>query len=255
MTAWTQLLSVGLVWISFHCAGMCGPLVTGFDVAGAARGLPAWRGVLRILTYQAGRATTLATLGALAALAGRGLEAVFQPAGAVFALLFGAAVLASVVRKLWPRRAAEGTAHAAMPSATVTQVALRAPGEKRKEPWSLARLVRPLSLADTPGSTWLLGVVMGFLPCMIVMWALGLAATTRSVLDGAGIMITLVAMTTPVLLGVTLLPRLMPKGARVWLPAALMAVSGVWLVLVGLAGFSLVPHVHVAAGDYVVMLW
>ena len=27
--ALTQLLSVGVVWISFHCIGMCGPIVGG----------------------------------------------------------------------------------------------------------------------------------------------------------------------------------------------------------------------------------
>ena len=56
-----------------------------------------------------------------------------------------------------------------------------------------------------------LGAVMGFLPCMIVLWALGLSALTGSALHGAAIMLILVALTTPVLLGVTLLPRVLRR--------------------------------------------
>ena len=58
--AYAQLLSVGLLWISFHCAGMCGTLLIGFDVAGAARGASVPRGALSLLTYQLGRAGTAA---------------------------------------------------------------------------------------------------------------------------------------------------------------------------------------------------
>ena len=57
------------------------------------------------------------------------------------------------------------------------------------------------------------------------------------------------------LLGVTLLPRFLPRRALVIVPQVLMIVSGAWMVLVGLAGFELVPHVHVSAGDYQIMLW
>ncbi|HRE89162.1 MAG TPA: sulfite exporter TauE/SafE family protein, partial [Myxococcota bacterium] len=104
--AYAQLLSVGLLWISFHCAGMCGPLLIGFDVAGAARGVRALPGALGVLTYQAGRALTYLLLGALAGLVGRGLAAVFEPAGAIFALLFGLTVVGTLIGREVRRRRA-----------------------------------------------------------------------------------------------------------------------------------------------------
>ena len=41
---YAQLLGLGLVWVSAHCAGMCGPLLVGLDVAGVRSG----RTVVRI---------------------------------------------------------------------------------------------------------------------------------------------------------------------------------------------------------------
>lgn len=241
-SAYAQLLSVGLVWISVHCAGMCGPLLMGLDVAGVARGSSPWRGGLRIVVYQLGRATTLATLGAFAGLAGHGLTKVLQPAGAVMALALGLVVLATLVWRLRPKPT--------QPTRVRTRLEGRAP-----KPSITQRVLGPLSLSSSLSSAWLLGVVMGFLPCMIVVWALGLAATTTSIIDGAAIMILLVAMTTPMLLGVTLLPRLVPGRARAWLPRVLMAISATWLVMIGLAGLEVVPHAHVLFGDFTMMLW
>jgi sulfite exporter TauE/SafE len=90
-----------------------------------------------------------------------------------------------------------------------------------------------------------LGSLMGFLPCMFVLWALGLCATTASPLHGALIMVLLVAMTTPVLFAVTLLPRLLiRRRAGSWLAARLPALSGLWLLLAGGAALGLWPHAH-----------
>jgi len=267
-SAYTQLLSVGLVWMSFHCAGMCGPLVIGLDVAGVAQGLPASRGVLRIATYQLGRMTTLMALGALAGLVGRGLTQVIEPAGAVFALLFGLVVAATLgvklVRGAVRARAARRTKSALVADRDNNDIPAWTrvrPGPTRLElgrprrRWSLSALLRPLSLTTSFSGTWLLGVLMGFLPCMIVIWALGLAATTASPLDGAFVMMLLVAMTTPVLLGVTLLPRALPRRARRVLPYVLMAISATWLIAVGLAGLGVMPHRHIAVGELTIMLW
>ena len=246
MNAYAQLLSVGLVWITFHCAGMCGPLVIGFDVAGVGRGLPAWRGALRILVYQLGRMTTLMTLGALSGLAGKGLAQAFAPAGAVMSLAFSAVVVAALVMKLVALHRAK---HAPI------RVRTRLEGAPPPRRWSFGALLRPLSLNGSVGGTWLLGALMGFLPCMIVVWALGLAATTASVFDGAAVMALLVAMTTPMLLGVTLLPRALPARALRWAPQVLMGISAVWLAAVGLAGLEVVPHVHMNVGELTIMLW
>lgn len=251
--AYVQLLSVGLVWISFHCAGMCGPLLIGFDVGGAARGVGALRGSLGVLTYQAGRAMTYIVLGALAGLVGRGLTAVFEPAGAVFALLFGLAVVAALLVKwvkrrqaLRPRPVRVGFSKLDPPKVSLVERVVS----------KLPRALHPLQGPDEGRHLRIfgLGAAMGLLPCMIVYWALGLAATTSSPLHGALVMLLLVAMTTPVLLGVTLLPRLLPRRVA-WMPQALMAMSATWLVLIGLAGLDVIAHQHVSVGDYMVMLW
>jgi hypothetical protein len=122
-----------------------------------------------------------------------------------------------------------------------------------------SELLRQLSLSNRLGAAWLTGVMLGFLPCMIVVWALGLAATTGSVFQGALVMVTLVALTTPMLVGVSLLPRVVARflspRARKVIPEVAMGLSGSWVVMVGLAGLELVPHVHLHAGDYMVMLW
>jgi len=244
VSPFTQLLSIGLVWISFHCVGMCGPIVIGFDLAGAARGLGPLRGGLRVLVYQAGRATTLATLGALAGLGGRVLTRVFEHGAAVFTLLFGLSLLALTIVRLIPRRPAPARPALRLGQPPAVGLGVRFSG------W-----LRALSLAGTVQSTWLLGVLMGFLPCMIVLWALGLAATTTSPWQGALLMIVLVLMTTPMLLFATLLPRILPLAWRARLPKVLLGVSGAWLVLVGLAGLEALPHLHLALGPHQIMLW
>lgn len=254
--AYAQLLSVGLVWISFHCAGMCGPLLIGFDVAGAARGVRALPGALGVLTYQAGRSLTYLLLGALAGLVGRGLTAVFEPAGAIFALLFGLTVVTTLVIKevrrrqsLRPQPVKVGFSKLDPPKLSFVERLVS----------KLPRALHPLQGPDEGRHLRIfgLGAAMGLLPCMITYWALGLAATTGSPLHGALVMLLLVVMTTPVLLGVTLLPRLLPRRAALLrsLPQVLMALSAMWLVMIGLAGLGLIAHQHLSVGDYQIMLW
>jgi hypothetical protein len=123
---------------------------------------------------------------------------------------------------------------------------------------SLARAAAPLLRSPSPWRPLRLGVVLGALPCMIVVWALGLAALTASPLWGALLMLTLVAMTTPFILAIGAASRLFarPSRARQGITAALLALSGLWLMLVGAAGFGLVPHQHVSVGaGYMIMLW
>jgi sulfite exporter TauE/SafE len=113
---------------------------------------------------------------------------------------------------------------------------------------------------------YLTGVVLGLLPCMIVAWGLSLAASTADAWRGARLMIVLVAMTTaPLLAGVVLVAAgrrtglVARLGARwPWLRALPVAVSALWLVLVGLAALGVVEHRHVVVhvwGPRTVMLW
>jgi hypothetical protein len=268
-TAYAQLLSVGLVWISLHCSGMCGPLLIGFDVAGAASGVGALRGALSVLIYQAGRAVTYLALGVLAGLLGKGLASTFEAAGAVFALGFGLAVLGSLLHRLWDRQ------RPVRPGPT--RLERRADGSKiethdaKSEQLenqgnrslvvriiaAIPRALHPLAGGDEGRGLRVfgLGLAMGLLPCMITYWTLGLAAMTGSPWHGALLMLLLVAMTTPVLLGVTLIPRVIPRRFSRVLPKVLMGLSGAWLFMVGLAGLGVVDHLHLGLGDYTIMLW
>ena len=232
--AYVHVLSLGILWTSSHCASMCGPLLCGLQIGGAhpAKKTSMRHGVLGVLTYQAGRSLTYIWLGGLAGLIGAGLSRIFTAAGGVLALLFGAALLSSVLRARRPlvtlrRRPGRPIATAAL-------------GHVR-------RLLSPLLLSTHPLRELALGAGMGFLPCMIPAWALGQAATTGSPIHGAAIMLLLVLLTTPVLLITTQLPRLgwaLPQALRSQVARWLPAVSGVWLLLVGGAGLGLWPHVH-----------
>lgn len=246
--AFTQLLSVGLVWISVHCAGMCGPILIGFDVAGVSQGRSAGRGALSLLTYQAGRALTYAILGGTVGLVGAGLSRALRHTGGYLTLALGVAMLLTALTRARPAAGSPGT-----------------PSLGDRLAAALPRLARPLLRAagtSTDLRNFTLGAIMGLMPCMISLWALGLAATTGNPLHGAALMVTLAAMTTPMLLGVTLLPRVVGDRLRGFgrvAPTVLMGLSGVWLLLAGSAGLGVIHHAHFgfsAFGDtWAIMFW
>jgi sulfite exporter TauE/SafE len=229
-----HVFSVGVVWMSVHCAGMCGPLVGGLDVSGCAtRGKSARAGGLSMLLYQGGRAFTLASLGAAVGLVGAGLGRAIEGGGVVVALALGAFFLF---------RALRGEREA-------TLVTLGKPrGARALGPALLQALTAPLLRSTSSLRPLALGAVMGFLPCMIVVWALGLSASTASPLWGALTMLALVVVTTPVIVAIGVLPRLgqrLPLTLRRVLPRVLLGVSGLWMLLMGLAAAGVVGHVHV----------
>lgn len=241
---YAQLFGLGLVWVSAHCAGMCGPLLVGLDVAGVRSGRSALRGAGQVLLYQLGRSLTYAWLGALCGLLGAGLSRILRPAGSLLALALGAAALWPLVRPLF---------RIPGPRAQPELLRLRRSADEGKsfQLRSVERaqgLLRPLLESTHPLRPLALGAAMGLLPCMLVGWALGLAALSGSALRGALVMLLLVAMTTPMLLTVTALPRLAlfrrQGGLRTRLARLLPAVAGVWLLLCGAAGLGLIAHQH-----------
>jgi len=237
-SAYIQMLSVGLLWISVHCAGMCGPILVGFDVAGVSKGSGPARGAGNVLTYQGGRALTYMLLGALVGTFGAGIQHYIHQAGGYMSVTFGAALVGWVLWSFAGKRLASKAGTTAGPTAADRLIdGLRVVA---------APILKAAGDNDTLRSMSL-GALMGLLPCMISMWALGLAALTGSPLHGAAIMVLLVAMTTPMLVGVTILPRLVTQPLRRFaqvLPKVLMGVSGVWLILGGSAGLGLIRHAH-----------
>ncbi|MEW5848111.1 MAG: sulfite exporter TauE/SafE family protein [Myxococcota bacterium] len=242
--AYAQLISLGLLWITFHCAGMCGPLVLGLDLGGCTRGANVGRVGAHLAAYQLGRATVYALLGALAGLLGRSISDVLQHAAPYFSVVLGLGMI------LWPLRG-----HLQRRSDVVTL------GQRPLLPRVMTRLV---ALADgrSIGRSWVLGTIMAGLPCMIVAWALVVAASTRSPLHGALVMLLLVLMTTVPLGSVMMLARML-RLDRVSLlqriPSLLLPISGVWMLLVAGAALGVVPHVSLGwewgGRGYVIMFW
>ncbi|MFT7583230.1 MAG: sulfite exporter TauE/SafE [Myxococcota bacterium] len=253
-SAYVQLLSAGLLWISFHCVGMCGPLVLALDVARQRAGSTPLQGAGHVILYQLGRATTYAFLGAIAGMAGAGIKSISGPFGAVAVGLMGLGMLAVAI---WPRRRGRN------PTTTLERRVSGdnpdAPPLHRRVVDRLLKFVSGLTAAPNRSRSFLLGALLGLMPCMITFWVLGLAATTGSPLHGAAVMTLLVVMTTPVLLGASLLPRLFPRFRSRVLKRLLLTASGGWLLLIASAGLEFIAHQHLAIelfGDhYMVMLW
>jgi hypothetical protein len=233
--AYAQLLSLGVVWVGMHCVGMCGPLLLGVGLGRRGPG----SGPAGLLLYQAGRATLYAPLGALSGWAGRVLSERLAAYGPLWGLALGALLLAA---PLWERALARASA---------------------SPPRSLQGGLRWLTSPGASGWSrpYLLGVLMAGLPCMIVVWALTLAASTGSPVHGAGVMLLLLALNSLPLLGVVSLPRLL--GARsTWLLRAqpwLTRISGVWLLLAASAASGWIAHrfiqVPLAGRHYMLMFW
>jgi sulfite exporter TauE/SafE len=185
-------LAAGFVG-SPHCVAMCG----GFAASCAQRpsGAVAWH---------AGRLSTYAILGAIAALAGRALPGPAWVPAAVSSLLL-----------VWFAGALAGL---------LPEPRLAVPG--------LGGAMQRLLTSDAPGSRFLFGMANGLLPCGLVYAALALPVTLRSAPLGALAMVVFGLGTVPALatlaVGVAdaLRRGLWPRRAL----AAGMLVVGLWAI-------------------------
>lgn len=227
-----QVLSLGLVWTAFHCSGMCGPLIAGLTARSSDEGSRArrlWLRARRVLAYQAGRAVTYAAMGAGAGIAGVMLEGALRDVTAAAGF-----VLAPVFALLGARKlAGRGGGSRGFGAGAAARVT------------GALRLFRryPALRRDLP-SSFLTGAAMGFLPCMIMFWVLGIAATTSSVAHGAGVMVLLVLITTPTLLLAGCAASFTRVASSERLVGAALIFSGVWMLLVALAANGLIDHAH-----------
>lgn len=253
---YAQLVSVGFFWISFHCAGMCGPLVLGLDLGGhgeggegrsrtrAAASSRLGSASVNLLLYQCGRSITFAAMGALAGWGGQvlqgGIEQVTRVTGLVMA---GVLMLAGAASLLG-----------------------RTPGGDATWSGRLGRALGVLAHRIRSGGGRLrklyLGIVLGFLPCMIPVWALGLAASTQSVLHGALIMVLLVWLTSGVIFGFGLAPSMAHgRTSRIMgrLLPLLLFLSGIWMGLISAGANGWIDHLSLGftlGGEgYAIMFW
>lgn len=250
---YAQLFGIGLLWVTFHCAGMCGPIIASLTAStGVHRtskpGVRLWRATKGVLAYQSGRAVVYAALGATAGLAGAGAQALIEDLAKSAGLVVAMVLLGAGVAKLVGLFEAGSDSAAASRAARLTGWLMRWIG--RRLPPS-----PPLRMAA-------FGLALGLLPCVLMFWVLGIAASTASAVHGAAIMVLLVAMTTPVLILAacgTSLPGLFAKlRANIVIGAAMM-LSGSWLLAVAAAANGWIGHLHIPfelfGHEFVIMLW
>ncbi|MCB2099312.1 MAG: sulfite exporter TauE/SafE family protein, partial [Rhodobacterales bacterium] len=165
-----SLFLAGLVGSASHCVGMCGPFVLSQTVA-RLEAVPAadmreWRRLTgaALVPYHLGRATTYGLLGVAAAYVASGvvditglghLSAALMALGALFFLGYALRRLGVVVPALggWLKTGGEGW-------------------------WSrtVGRRARPLFDRPVGWRGYLLGILLGFLPCGLLYGALAAAA-------------------------------------------------------------------------------
>lgn len=168
-SVYAALLVAGLVGSVTHCAGMCGPFVA-TQVAARLDGVPAdtmreWHRLqgAALLPYHAGRITTYMFLGAVAA----GFSSLFFASGYPAKL---SAVMLAVAGVLFLLNGLGVARKTAGGSAAVGVI---------------ERFSTPLWLNPTGLRGYGLGIMLGFLPCGMVMAALMAVVTTGSALGGA----------------------------------------------------------------------
>jgi uncharacterized protein len=191
-----SLALAGLVGGISHCAGMCGPFVLS-QVAARLEGTPAsrmreWHRLAgaALLPYHLGRATTYAGLGAAAALVAGSLVRTpglhwLSAALLLFAALFMLGMAVPAIKRLLAGRDGEGR-------------------------WgrAIGGLARPLFVQPVGWRGYLLGLLLGFIPCGLVYGALAAAATSGHWLGGAAGMLAFALGTLPTLLAVGLVGHL-----------------------------------------------
>jgi len=225
------LFVAGLAGSVLHCAPMCGPFVLGQVSTRMAR-MPAARlcemrrvGGAMLLPYHLGRLTTYALLGGVAASLGAGLGRLPWFGWLSGLLLAMAAVLfaAHAGRRLFPA------------------VARVLPGLDPAPP-GLVRTLSRLVGRHAGGNGYVLGLLLGFLPCGLLYAALVVAAAGQNPAGGAMAMAAFGLGTVPALIGVGVLGqgawRLAGRAGGNWMSRLSPAVLVLNAVVLGLLAWQ-----------------
>lgn len=210
-----QFLTAGLflgMISSFHCIGMCGPLVMALPVQRLSR--PSQ--IFAILSYHTGRIFTYATLGLLSGLLGRRIYiAGFQQG---FSITLGLLLLFWVMTTSFNRNRAKPALLGGFYY------------------WLQQWIIR---LWDSPAksSYVFLGMANGLLPCGMVYLAIAGALSTSQIKEGMAFMVFFGAGTLPVLLGLSYFGRFINLSFRNRVKRSIpviIAFMGILLILRGL---------------------
>jgi len=204
---WTAFL-LGLAG-SLHCAGMCGPLAVAIGGSDRTSSSPLLRG----LAYNFGRIFTYALMGIVFGLVGRSL-ALFGIQRWV-SIAIGVGMLAGLI-----------TTHRFMTGVPMISIAGRLKSV-------LGRVLKNPSY----GSSGLLGMVNGLLPCGLVYTAGAAAVASGTWLTGIQYMLLFGLGTFPLMLGLSAFGKSLPFAVRLRFQRVtpfLLAAVAVLLVLRGL---------------------
>lgn len=209
------LMAAGLTAAaSVHCVGMCGGFVLTLAVRDRKK---RWRLIGDQILLHLGKATTYAFLGALAGTLGGALvhSAALSWGGRVLAIVAALLLGVAGVTLLGLRRS--------RPGRWTTRLATL---------WQ--RLLGPLLEQRPAGSSLVIGMALGALPCPLVYAGLAAAAATGSATQGAAILAGVALGTVPALIAVALVGVSLSDGARRGLARAggvlLLAMAVVTLV-------------------------
>lgn len=192
---------------SLHCIGMCGPILTaiaGVDrraeitVNGQSVSQRASRAAHDLLWYHAGRISTYAMLGALAGALGATIREAIWLGQLQGWLGFATGLIAFFVAGILLFK-----------PVTSCSNALELTPRNRSLAGAFA-LLRSLAQQKSPSSRFLLGAIMGFIPCGLVYIMLAAVAATGHPLAASLGMIAFGLGTLPALTGVILAVRLVP---------------------------------------------
>lgn len=211
----------GLLGGFTHCSLMCGPFVL-MQMARSLENVSSssmteshrWRAAL-LLPYHLGRMTTYALLGAAMAAFVGGIALWWQTASGIVLGVAGTGMIAAI---LFP-----SAKNLPLPSILITAHE------------NLLRFVAAGQGGPTPWNGYILGVVLGLLPCGMVYAALLAAAGTANIWQGALSMMAFTMGTVPGLVTAAIAGRMALTRLRVGigpLARAGSVLTGLWLCIV-----------------------
>ena len=209
-------VTLGLLGGFGHCVGMCSPFVLFVSRRYVATESGRAAALVAQLWYAGGRLTTYALLGAAAG----ALGGVVELAGSLLGLQRAAEVVAGAVLVLW----------------ALVALSDLAPGVARGGAL-LARVVSRLA-GRVPGHPYLLGLLLGLLPCGLLYSAVIAAVGRGGALQGALALALFGVGTMPAVLGLSLADELLARRRAVLNRAAqlFLLAMGLWFLWTGLAG-------------------
>lgn len=175
---------------SFHCVGMCGPIVLALPVGSSSN----FQLVVSRILYNLGRVVTYSFFGAVFGLFGKGI--MFAGLQQYASILLGASIL---IYYLLPSKF-KGRLSITKPYQFVSSFVKK----------SFAKLTK----SGSPQTLFLFGIVNGFLPCGFVYVALAGAITTGDFISGAAFMALFGLGTTPIMLGTALVGKFINAAVR-----------------------------------------